>query len=532
MKFVAVTSCPTGIAHTYMAAEALEQAGKAAGHEVTVETQGSAGSSPIDPAIIAAADGVIFAADLEVQGKERFAGKPTVDVGVKRGVNDAKGVIAQAVAAVEAGPVAPSAGPAAPVAVAAPPQKVGVGTKIRQWLMTGVSYMIPFVAAGGILIALGFMIGNVAWGEDGPVAVTQIIGVPLQDSEFAATYAADHGIELAPDAAINLNTFGANFGWFSADSWAVLLFSIGGVAFGFLVSALSAYIAFAIANRPGIVPGFVGGALANTVGAGFLGGIVTGFLAGGLAWWLASRKVPKGVRGVMPVVVIPLVATLITGAATILIIGPPMKTINDNLTEWLGGLGTEYLVPLGLILGIMMCTDLGGPINKVAYVFAVTGLANATSSSSTEARIMAAVMAAGMVPPLAVALATVLRPKLFSEAERESGKSSWLLGASFISEGAIPFAAEDPLRMIPSFMAGGAVTGSLVMLFGSGQLAPHGGIWVLPLIGQPLLFVVAILAGMVVSALLVVVFKGIGRNPHEAELVSAESIEAMSGVRS
>jgi PTS system fructose-specific IIC component len=528
MKFVAITSCPTGIAHTYMAAEALEQAGKAAGHQVDVETQGSAGSSPLDPAIIAAADGVIFAADLEVQGKERFAGKPTVDVGVKRGVNDAKGVIAEAVAAVEAGP-APSAGPAAPVAVAAPPKKVGVGTKIRQWLMTGVSYMIPFVAAGGILIAGGFMVSNLAWGQDGPVAVTRILGVPLQDSEFAAQYAADHGIQIAPDAAINLNTFAANFGWFSADSWAVLLFAIGGVAFGFLVSALSAYIAYAIANRPGIVPGFVGGALANTVGAGFLGGILTGFLAGGLAWWLASRKVPKGVRGVMPVVVIPLVATLVTGALTILIIGPPMKTINDNLTEWLSGLGTAYLVPLGIVLGLMMCTDLGGPINKVAYVFAVTGLANATSSSSTEARIMAAVMAAGMVPPLAVALATVVRPKLFSEAERESGKSSWLLGASFISEGAIPFAAEDPIRMIPSFMAGGAVTGALVMLFGSGQLAPHGGIWILPLISKPLLFLVAVIAGMLVSALLVVVFKGLGRNPHEAELEAAESISAMSG---
>jgi PTS system fructose-specific IIC component len=528
MKFVAVTSCPTGIAHTYMAAEALEQAGKAAGHQVDVETQGSAGSSPLDPAIIAAADGVIFAADLEVQGKERFAGKPTVDVGVKRGVNDAKGVIAQAVAAVEAGP-APSGGPAAPVAVAAPPQKVGVGTRIRQWLMTGVSYMIPFVAAGGILIAAGFMVSNLAWGEDGPVAVTKIIGVPLEDSTYAAQYAADHGIQIPADTAINLNTFASSFGWLSADSWAVVLFSIGAVAFGFLVSALSAYIAYAIANRPGLVPGFVGGALANTVGAGFLGGIATGFLAGGLAWWLASRKVPKGVRGVMPVVVIPLVATLVTGAVTILIIGPPMKAINDGLTSWLGDLGTAYLVPLGIVLGVMQCTDLGGPINKVAYVFAVTGLANATSSSSTEARIMAAVMAAGMVPPLAVALATVLRPKLFSEAERESGKSCWLLGASFISEGAIPFAAEDPIRMIPSFMVGGGVTGALIMALGSGQLAPHGGIWVLPLIGKPFMFLIALAAGTIVSALLVIVAKGIGRNPHEAELEAAESIQAMSG---
>ena len=530
MKFVAVTSCPTGIAHTYMAAEALEQAGKAAGHEVTVETQGSAGSTPLDPAVIAAADGVIFAADLEVQKKERFAGKPTVDVGVKKAVHDAPAVIREAVAAVEAAPKGGAAAvAAAPVAPRAP-EKVGVGTKIRQWLMTGVSYMLPFVVAGGILIGFGFMLGAVAWGENGAVAVTSIIG---STSDYAVQYAADHGIELAEGATIDLNTFAANFGWFSADSWAVLLFQVGVVAFGFLVSALSAYIAYAIADRPGIVPGFVGGVIANTVGAGFLGGIVTGFLAGGIAWWLASRKVPKSIRGIMPILVIPLVATLITGAAAILIIGPPMKAVNDALTTWLNGLGTEALVPLGIILGIMMCFDLGGPVNKVAYTFAATGLTNALAAGagtdSTEARIMSAVMAAGMVPPLAIALATVLRKSIWSEAERESGKSAWFLGASFISEGAIPFAASDPIRMLPSFMVGGAITGGLVMLFGSGQLAPHGGIWILPLIGNPLLFVVATAVGMVVSALVILVAKNIGRNPNEAALEEAESIEAMAG---
>ena len=531
MKFVAVTSCPTGIAHTYMAAEALEQTGKAQGHQVTVETQGSAGSTPLDPAVIAAVDGVIFAADLEVQGRERFAGKPTVDVGVKAAVHDASAVIAKAVAAVEAAPKGggAAAAAAAPVVIA-PPKKVGVGTKIRQWLMTGVSYMLPFVVAGGILIGFGFMLGAVAWGENGAVAVVSIIG---STSEYATEYAAEHGIELAEGATISLSQFAANFGWVSADSWAVLLFTIGGVAFGFLVSALSAYIAYAIADRPGIVPGFVGGVIANTVGAGFLGGIVTGFLAGGIAWWLASRKVPKSVRGIMPILVIPLVATLITGAAAILVIGPPMKAINDGLTDWLNGLGTDYLVPLGIILGLMMCFDLGGPVNKVAYVFAATGLTNALAAgagtSSTEARIMSAVMAAGMVPPLAIALATVLRRSIWSEAERESGKSAWFLGASFISEGAIPFAAADPLRMLPSFMVGGAITGGLVMLFGSGQLAPHGGIWILPLIGNPFMFVLATAVGMVVSALAILVAKNIGRNPNEEALEAAESIEAMSG---
>ncbi len=297
MKFVAVSSCPTGIAHTYMAAEALEQAAAAAGHECVVETQGAAGSVPLDPAVIAAADAVIFAADLEVQGKDRFAGKPTIDVGVKKAVHDAPGVIAQAVAAASAAPAPAGARAAAPAVAAAPARQVGTGTRIRQYLMTGVSYMIPFVAAGGILIALGFLMASVAWGENGAIEVTKV----------------------------DQSVLWTAFEWGNLQHWSVLLFRIGVVAFGFLVPALSAYIAYAIADRPGIVPGFVGGMLAGMVGAGFLGGIATGFLAGYLAHWLSTRTVPKGVRGVMPVVVTPLVATLITGALTILVIGPPMK---------------------------------------------------------------------------------------------------------------------------------------------------------------------------------------------------------------
>ncbi|WP_129338787.1 PTS fructose transporter subunit IIC [Cellulomonas endophytica] len=501
MKFVAVSSCPTGIAHTYMAAEALEQAGRAAGHDVQVETQGSAGTVPLDPAVVAAADGVIYAADLEVRDKGRFAGKPFVDVGVKKAVHDAPGVLAQAVAAVEAAQAsgAPAAGATPAPVAAAPARQVGVGSRIRQYLMTGVSYMIPFVAAGGILIALGFMLASVAWDENGAIEVT----------------------------AVDRTVLWTAFEWGNLQHWAVLLFQIGATAFGFLVPALSAYIAYAIADRPGLVPGFVGGTLAGLVGAGFLGGIVTGFLAGFLALWLATRKVPKGVRGVMPVVVIPLVATLVTGALTILVVGPPMKAINDGLSSWLGGLGTTALVPLGIVLGLMMCFDLGGPLNKVAYVFATTGLANATSSASTEARIMAAVMAAGMVPPLAVALATTLRPKLWTESERESGKSAYLLGLSFISEGAIPFAAADPLRLIPSFMVGGAVTGGLTMAFGSGVLAPHGGFWVTPLISSPLLFLLALLVGTAVSTVAIVVVKslGHGKDPEAAD-VGAEPLVA------
>lgn len=506
MKFVAVSSCPTGIAHTYMAAEALEQAAKAAGHECVVETQGAAGSKPLDPAVIAAADGVIFAADLEVQGKERFAGKPVVDVGVKAAVHDPTACIARAVAAVEAaGPRTATKAAAAPVPPPAARQ-VGAGTRIRQYLMTGVSYMIPFVAAGGILIALGFLLASVAWGENGAIEVTAVVD---GSNGSALTAWISDGFSIG-----------------SLQSWAVLIFWIGKWAFWFLVPALSAYIAYAIADRPGIVPGFVGGYASVLVGAGFLGGIVTGFLAGFLALWLVRRNVPKGVRGVMPVVVIPLVSVLVVGVVTALIIGPPMKGINDGLTSWLDGLGTSSLVPLGIVLGLMMCFDLGGPVNKVAYVFATTGLANAATTGDTPAKVMAAVMAAGMVPPLAIALATVLRPTQFTEVERESGKSAWLLGLSFISEGAIPFAAADPLRMIPSFMLGGAVTGGLTMAFGSGLLAPHGGFWVTPLISAPLLFLLAIAIGMAVSAGAVLVAKRIGRSPVDDTLAAPAEVLA------
>lgn len=513
MKFVAVTSCPTGIAHTYMAAEALEAAGKAAGHEVHIETQGAIGTEPLDPQLIAAADGVIFAADLEVKNRSRFAGKPLVDVGVKAAVSNATAVLAQAVAAVEAG--VPAGAPVAatrvmtPAATSAGRQQPHLGSRIRQYLMTGVSHMIPFVAAGGILIAIGFLLATVAWPSDGAIAVTKVID--------------------GTDATKFVGWISHGFSWGSLQSWAVLLFWIGKWSFAFLVPALSAYIAYAIADRPGIAPGFVGGFAAGLVGAGFLGGIVSGFLGGYLALWVSRWKVPKGVRGIMPVVVIPLVSVAFVGAATALVIGPPMKWINDSLTSGLNSLQGGSLVLLGVILGLMQCFDLGGPVNKVAYVFATTGLANAVTTSDSPAKIMAAVMAAGMVPPLAIALATLVRPGIWTQQEREAGKSCWLLGASFISEGAIPFAAADPLRMIPSFMVGGAVSGGLVMAFGSGQLAPHGGIWVLPLIGRPLLFALALVAGFAVSALLVIVAKSLGRS---SEARVAAGVEAAASTAS
>ena len=501
MRLVGVTSCPTGIAHTYMAAEALEQAAREAGHEMVVETQGSAGSEPLDQSVIDAADAVIFAHDLEVRDAGRFAGKPTVDVGVKKAVSDSPALIAEVERLVaERGSSTASATPTAAASTAATTgatsaretERVGTGTKIRQWLMTGVSYMIPFVAAGGILIALGFMLAQLFGGKQGAIDVTSMYTLNPAGATDKVT--------------VLQNAFNPGNGM----HWAALLFLIGGAAFNFLVPILSGFIAYGIADRPGLVPGIVGGFIANTMGAGFLGGIVTGFIAGFAARWIAGWKVHKGIRGVMPVVVIPLLSTLITAGAMILILGRPIKGLMDSLSSALTGMSGSNAILLGLILGLMMGFDLGGPVNKVAYTFGTTGL-SAVAAGATDApqlKIMAAVMGAGMVAPWGMALATALRPKLFTKAEQENGKASWLLGASFISEGAIPFAAADPWRVILSSMVGSSITGALIMAFGSGSRAPHGGLWVTPLITNPLMFLLAVIVGSVVTGLLVVALKG------------------------
>ena len=503
MKFVAVTSCPTGIAHTYMAAEGLEQAAKAAGHQIEVETQGAAGLEKLSPETIAAADAVIFAADVEVREAGRFAGKPLVKAGVKKAISDGPGLIAQAVAAAQeaqANPVAAHAGSPIPTVGGLSTkvdQQATTTTRVRQWLMTGVSYMIPFVAAGGILIALGFMLAQAAWGETGAVLVTK---VPLADLI-------------------------SGFNPASGQDWAALLFQTGVAAFGFLVPILAGFIAFAIADRPGLAPGIVGGFLAVAVGAGFLGGIAAGFVGGFVALWISRWKVPKGVRGVMPVVVIPLLSVFITGLTMIVVLGRPLKALADGLASWLNGLSGANLVLLGVILGLMMAFDMGGPVNKVAYTFATTGLAAATTATGgTSLKVMAAVMAAGMTPPLGLALATTIRRRLFSEAERENGQAAWLLGASFITEGAIPFAAADPLRVIPSGMLGSAVTGGLVMLFGNTLRAPHGGVWVTPLIGSPLLYLLAIAIGTVITAAAVIALKAAGPGPVRTALDDVEAV--------
>ncbi len=299
---------------------------------------------------------------------------------------------------------------------------------------------------------------------------------------------------------------------------------LGGAAFGFLVPALAGYIAYAIADRPGIVPGFVVGAVSGTVGAGFLGGVVGGIIAGFAAKWIASWKLPSGVRGLQPVVIIPLLATLISSGIMVLFLGRPLAAALTGLGNFLNGLTGASAILLGIILGLMMCFDLGGPVNKAAYVFATTGLTAAIAGDGGRQQlvIMATVMAAGMVPPLAMALSTAIRPRLYTAAERDNGKAAWLLGASFISEGAIPFAAADPLRVIPSMMLGGATTGALVAGFGVQLRAPHGGIFVFFAMSNALLFFLAVIIGTIVGAIAVTAAKSIGRKP----VAPAEATEA------
>ncbi|MGW5045642.1 PTS fructose transporter subunit IIABC [Streptomyces griseoluteus] len=488
-RIVAVTSCPTGIAHTYMAAESLENAGREAGVEVTVETQGSAGFTRLDPAVIAAADGVVLAHDVPVREKDRFAGKPTVDVGVKAGINRPAELISEVRAKAERGERTAPAGAAATPVERAGDSTEGYGTKLRKWLMSGVSYMVPFVAAGGLLIALGFAIGG--WTVNKAPSVM------------------DH------------------FVWTQSDSWGALLFQIGGMAFNFLIPVLAGYIAYGMADRPGLVPGFVGGAISLSINAGFLGGLVAGLIAGGVVLAIQRVRIPAAMRGIMPVVVIPLISSAVVGFLMFVVIGKPIAAAQKGMTDWLNGLTGTNAVLLGALLGLMMCFDLGGPVNKVAYTFATAGIAVAAPSDSAM-KIMAAVMAAGMVPPLAMALATTVRGRLFTPAERENGKAAWVLGASFITEGAIPFAAADPLRVIPSAMAGGAVTGALSMMFGATLRAPHGGIFVVPLIGNPFLYLVAIAAGVCVSTALVVVLKGM-RKPAQGTPAAGSAEEAAAG---
>ena len=499
---VAVTACPTGIAHTFMAADGLEQAAKSAGIEIHVEPQGSGKVEWLDPALIARADAAIFATDVPVRDRERFAGLPVIEGGVKRAINEPGKLIAEALVAADDPNARKVAGTAsAGTASAGGGSQLSIGRRIQQALMTGVSYMIPFVAAGGLLLALGFLFGGfdiaLSPGVNGARACTQL------------TWLTADACQAGIDGGKSIGALAIGVGWAAGlDYLGAVLFAIGGAAFSFLVPALSGYIAYALAGRPGIAPGFVGGLISVTLGAGFIGGLITGLLAGVIALWISGLKVKRWLAGLMPVVIIPLVATAIVGCLMYFLLGTPLANLTKAMQDGLTGMSGGSAVFLGVVLGLMMCFDLGGPVNKAAYLFATAGLSAATAANFN---VMAAVMAAGMVPPLAMALATVVRKKLFTEVERENGTAAWLLGASFISEGAIPFAAGDPLRVIPSMMVGGAVTGALSMALGVGLRAPHGGIFVLfafqPLPAAIFGFLISLVAGVVVAAAAVVTMK-------------------------
>ena len=492
-KIVAVTACPTGIAHTYMAADALKYAAEDLGYDFKVETQGSSGNETLTQADIDEADAVVFAVSVNVRDRNRFAGKPYVESPVKRGIDEPEAMLNEALAEAEN----PNGKRVAAATSTAEDSSSAVegswGTRIYKAVMTGVSYMIPFVAAGGIIVALGFMLEAVTTPN-------------LGDLNEAARKSI-----LENSSLFNLN--GTHWTLYLG----VVLHTIGGFGIELMVPALAAYIAYGLAQRPGIAPGFIAGTVAFKMQAGFLGGIVAGILAGVVAYGLGTLKLPRWLGSMMPVVITPLITSLIAGAVMYLLLGAPLAWIMSVLQGWLMSMsGTSSLV-LGLILGVMMASDLGGPINKAAYLFAVGGLER---GGAVNQEIMAAVIISGMVPPLAMALATTLRPKLFTEPERENGKAAWLLGASFISEGAIPFASADPLRVISSSVVGGALAGAISMSAHVASPAPHGGIWIVLLSNNVLMFLAAVAAGTLLSALVYLVLKSIGATS-KAEKVAA-----------
>ena len=504
-RLVAVTACPTGIAHTYMAADSLAQVAAKRGVDLQVETQGSAGATPLDPAVIAAADAVVFATDVGVRDRGRFAGKPVVEYGVKKAIDSPEQVLDEALAAAtnpDARRVSGGSGAG---------ESAGSSGKDEHWarglqraVMTGVSYMIPFVAAGGLLLALGFLFAGYdvafVWQEVATgFSLTDLPGqVWYLDGDIVA--AGTSGAEVLTNSGLRLY-LGA------------VLFATGQAAMGFMIAVLSGYIAYGLADRPGIAPGFVGGAISATLGAGFIGALITGILTGYLVRWMTTWQTPRWLSGLMPVVLMPLLGSLAIGLLMFLLLGRPLAALTSALESWLNGMTGSSVILLGVILGLMMCFDLGGPVNKAAYTFATAGLA---ADNPASLKIMAAVMAAGMVPPLAMGLATVIRSRLFSEVEQENGRAAFLLGASFITEGAIPFAAADPLRVIPSMMAGGAVTGALIMAFSVESYAPHGGLFVVFAINPVWGYLVAILAGMLVSTTAVILAKSARRDPAPA----------------
>lgn len=449
-RVVAVTACPTGVAHTFMAAEAIQAEATRRGWWVKVETRGSVGAgNAITPEEVAAADLVIVAADIEVD-LAKFAGKPmyrtSTGLALKKTAQELDKAVAEA---------KPYKAAAAGQSNTSEEEKKG-GAGAYRHLLTGVSYMLPMVVAGGLSIALSFAFGITAFKEQGTLA-------------------------------------------------AALMQIGGGSAFALMVPVLAGFIAFSIADRPGLTPGLIGGMIATSINAGFLGGIIAGFIAGYAAKLISGKvKLPQSMEALKPILIIPLFASLITGLLMIYVVGKPVAGIMNGLTHWLANMGTANAVLLGAILGGMMCTDMGGPVNKVAYAFGVGLL-----SSQTYAP-MAAIMAAGMVPPLAMGLATLVARRKFNKGQQEGGKAALVLGLCFISEGAIPFAARDPMRVLPCCIVGGAVTGAISMAIGAKLMAPHGGLFVLlipgaitPVIG----YLMAIIIGTAIAGLSYAVLK-------------------------
>lgn len=504
-RIVAITACPTGIAHTYMAADALTQtAAERDDVSLTVETQGSSNNESVSQSTIDAADAVIFATDVGVRDRERFAGKPVIESGVKRAINEPGTMLDEAIAAAHNPHAHKVSGTATRADAEEEDKSLGWGKRIQQAIMTGVSYMVPFVAAGGLLLALGFLFGGADMAN----------GWQTLSTEFSLGNLPGHDVTVDGELMhFERSGFLLYLG--------AVLFAVGQAAMGFIVAALSGYIAFALAGRPGIAPGFAGGAIAVTLGAGFIGGLVTGLLAGFIAMWIGNWKVPRWLGSLMPVVIIPLLTSLVVGLAMYLALGVPLANLMEGLQNWLSSMSGSSAVLLGIILGLMMCFDLGGPVNKAAYLFATAGLSTGDESSM---QIMAAVMASGMVAPIALSLATFIRKSLFTPAEQENGKSAWLLGLSFVSEGAIPFAAADPFRVIPSMMAGGAVTGAISMALSVGSRAPHGGVFVFFAIDPFWGYLVAIAAGVVVSTAAVLAMKQFW--PNRAAEEAAQNVAA------
>ena len=455
IQILAVTACPTGIAHTFMAAESLEQHAKKRGISIKVETNGSGGAKNIlTDAEIAAADGIIVAADKNV-AMARFNGKKVVITKVADGINKADELIDRALKG--DAPVYHASGSDTEES-AADVQGESLGRQIYKHLMNGVSHMLPFVVGGGILIALAF---------------------------------------LFDDYSIDPKNFGSN------TPLAKFFKDIGGASFGFMLPVLAGFISMSIADRPGLAVGFVGGALAGTTGSGFLGALIAGFLGGYIVNFLkkASKCLPESLEGIKPMLIYPFFGILIMGFISLFIIAPPVSAINGWMVDTLKNMDPSARIFMGMIVAGMMAVDMGGPINKAAYVTG-TGLL-----ASGEFHVMAAVMAGGMVPPLAIALCTTFFKNRFTESERKAGITNYVMGLSFITEGAIPFAAADPLRVIPACVVGSAVTGALTMAFDCTLRAPHGGIFVVPTIGNPLMYLVSILVGAIIGCLILSILK-------------------------